>query len=171
MVFNLPIFSAASVLPFPAATRRSPVMRNSRERMSRTGNKAHESSTSRCFRANKLTNMPRVRTLSERASMNLPNSETCPNLRANQPSSQSVRAAKRKRSRAEAWIEEANDCKHQWDSRKGEKVRKIHLNTALPRQPHRVLQSQGNLSLGMDFRAMIDKLRAKYEYCFVSRNL
>ena len=45
--------------------------------------------------------MPNVKTLSDSASINFPNSETCPNFLANHPSNQSVSAAKRKIIRAQ----------------------------------------------------------------------
>mgnify|MGYP006247091925 CR=1 FL=1 len=102
-VFNLPRLSAARVFPFPAATRHRPVMSNSLDKMRRIGNKAHLSSSPN---DNKLTNIPKVRTLSESASINFPNSETCPNFLANQPSNQSVNAANKKTSRARVRVHE-----------------------------------------------------------------
>ena len=92
-VFNLPTFSAARVFPRPAATSRKPVIRNSRDKMSKIGKSAQRAISSK---ASRLMNIPKVKTLSDRASMNLPNSETCPNFLANHPSNQSVSAAKRK---------------------------------------------------------------------------
>ena len=68
-VLSFPIFSAASFFPFPAATRRSPVMRNSLERIKRIGNNVHFSNSPK---AKRLTNIPSVRTLSARASINFP---------------------------------------------------------------------------------------------------